>query len=154
MGDLKTLVIDEISMVSNIMLMYINLRLQEVFGATSFFGGRCVIVLGDLLQLPPVKGQPVFEEVAAKDVQALTGGLGMSLNLWRYFQFDELRINQRQAGNENSTWSGILSKIRIGTQTPANIETIKSRLMRLPLLNPPSPKQYLALLLLEYEKIE
>ena len=154
MGNLKTLVIDEISMVSNIMLMYINLRLQEVFGESSFFGGKCVIVFGDLMQLPPVKGQPVFEEVAAKDVQALTGGLGMSLNLWSYFKFDELRINQRQAGTENSSWSGILSRIRIGTQTPADIEVIKSRLIKFPPLNPPSPKQYLALLLLEYEKIE
>ena len=75
------------------------------------------------MQLPP-SSQPVFEEVAAKDVQALTGGLGMSLNLWSYFKFDESRINQRQAGTENSLWSGILSRIRIYTNT--SIEVIKS----------------------------
>ncbi|KAL5259662.1 hypothetical protein ACHWQZ_G009943 [Mnemiopsis leidyi] len=154
MGNLKALIIDEISMVSNIMLMYINLRLQEVFGESEFFGGKCVIVFGDLLQLPPVKGQPVFEELNSKDIQKLTGGLSISLNLWRFFQFDELRINQRQAGAQNSSWSTILSRIRIGTQSPADIELIKSRLIQFPLLEPPSPKAYLASLIKEYEKIE
>ena len=154
MGNLKAVIIDEISMVSNVMLMYVNLRLQEVFGDSSFFGGKCLIVFGDLLQLPPVKGQPVFEEVSAKVLQTLTGGLSMSLNLWLNFEFDELRINQRQAGPENSTWSGILSRIRIGTQTPTDIEMIGSRVMNVPILKDPSPKQYLSMIIKEYEKIE
>ncbi|KAL5271400.1 hypothetical protein ACHWQZ_G001890 [Mnemiopsis leidyi] len=154
MANLKALIIDEISMVSNAMLMFINLRLQEVFGDSQFFGGKCVIAFGDLLQLPPVKGQPVFEELAAKDLQKLTGGLSLSLNLWRHFQFDELRINQRQAGTENSSWSEVLGRIRIGTQTPSDIELIKSRLLQLPLVDPPSTKEYLTLILREYERIE
>ena len=154
MEDLKAIIIDEISMVSSTTLMYINLRLQEVFGESSFFGGRCIIVFGDLLQLPPVKGQQVFEELAAKEVQTLTGGLAMSLNLWRFFEFDELRINQRQVGLNNSSWSQVLSRIRIGTHSPADMELLKSRLIKLPSLDQPSPKQYLTLLLREYDRIE
>ncbi|XP_068211735.1 uncharacterized protein [Palaemon carinicauda] len=103
MTDMKALVIDEISMVSNSILLFINLRLQEVFGNAKFFGGKCILAFGDLLQLPPVKGQPVFQEISADDMQDLTCGVGLPLNLWENFSFDELTINQRQAGSENAS---------------------------------------------------
>ena len=56
--ELQLLIIDEISMVSSLLLTYIHLRLCELTGKECVFGGNYILVLGDLLQLPPVKGSP------------------------------------------------------------------------------------------------
>ena len=51
---LKLVIIDEVSMLSNLNLAYIHLRLDELFDGTDWFGSMNVIFVGDLLQLPPV----------------------------------------------------------------------------------------------------
>lgn len=57
---LKVLVIDEISMVGQNMFNFVNLRLQEIKGCTSLFGGVSVITVGDLFQLKPVYNSWIF----------------------------------------------------------------------------------------------
>ena len=49
-------------MVSSLNLAYMHLRLEELFGRHDWFGGRNVLFVGDLLQLQPVNGSPVFEK--------------------------------------------------------------------------------------------
>ena len=65
---LKVLIIDEVSMVSSLNLAYIHMRLEELFGASDLFGGRNVLFVGDLLQLQPVNGSPVFEMISKKSL--------------------------------------------------------------------------------------
>ena len=60
---LKLLIVDEVSMLSSLNLAYIHLRLEEVFGGDTWFGSVNVLFVGDLLQLPPVNGRPVFKKV-------------------------------------------------------------------------------------------
>ena len=53
-------------MVSNVTLMYMHLRLQEIFqtddAENGWFGNKNLLVLGDFLQLPPVlKGRCIFQ---------------------------------------------------------------------------------------------
>ena len=52
------IIVDEISMVSNVILMYMHLRLSEIFQTEQvedgWFGRKNLLFLGDLLQLPPV----------------------------------------------------------------------------------------------------
>ena len=127
--DLALLVIDEISMVSAEMLMSINLRLQEIFGADELFGGKTIIVFGDLLQLPPVHGKRPFQDLSGDDVHNLTGGLRIPSHLWENFEYDELTINQRQKGRENEQWSSILGRIRIGRQSQDDINILQERLI-------------------------
>ena len=127
--DLALLVIDEISMVSAEMLMSINLRLQEIFGADELFGGKTIIVFGDLLQLPPVHGKRPFQDLSGDDVHNLTGGLRIPSHLWENFEYDELTINQRQKGRENEQWSFILGRIRIGRQSQDDINILQERLI-------------------------
>ena len=55
--NLKWIISDEISMVSNNMLKYINFRLQEIKSNSQLFGGINIIAVGDFYQLKPVKGQ-------------------------------------------------------------------------------------------------
>ena len=62
LSDLKVIIIDEISMVSNELLFYVHLRLNEIFGSVNDdpFAGITVVVVGDLSQVPPVGGCPVY----------------------------------------------------------------------------------------------
>ena len=52
---LKLIIIDEVSMLSNLNLDYIHLRLEELFGGSSdeYFGSMNILFVGDILQLPP-----------------------------------------------------------------------------------------------------
>ena len=56
LAELKLIIIDEISMVGADMLYKIHMRLTEIFKTpvTVPFGGISIILVGDLLQLPPV----------------------------------------------------------------------------------------------------
>ena len=56
LSDLKVIIVDEISMVSNDLLFYVHLRLNEIFGSVNNepFAGITVITVGDFFQLPPV----------------------------------------------------------------------------------------------------
>jgi len=51
----KLLIVDEVSMVSSVTLLYIHLRLTEIMSNEALFGGISVVFFADLLQLPPVK---------------------------------------------------------------------------------------------------
>ena len=61
--DLKMVIIDEVSMVSSLNLTYIHMRMNDLFESDEWFGGKNVLFVGDILQLPPVRGQPVFDKV-------------------------------------------------------------------------------------------
>ncbi|XP_053402924.1 uncharacterized protein LOC123548901 [Mercenaria mercenaria] len=73
--NLSVVIIDEISMVSNGMLNFINQRLQELKGTRIPFGGVSVIVVGDLFQLKPVSGDWIFNDLT-RDAEALSINCG------------------------------------------------------------------------------
>ena len=50
----KLIIVDEISMVSNLTLTYMHLRLEELFGGDDWFGSRNMFV--EKLQLQPING--------------------------------------------------------------------------------------------------
>ena len=61
LSDLKVVIIDEISMVSNNLLYYIHLRLNEIFRITGTepLADLNILAVVDFFQLPPVGGRPV-----------------------------------------------------------------------------------------------
>ena len=62
--EVKLINIDEISLISNLLLYHIHLWLVETFGCSDNqpFEGLSVIVVGDLYQLPTVGGRPAYAE--------------------------------------------------------------------------------------------
>ena len=140
--NVKLLIVDEASMVSSIMLATISNRLREITGKTTPFGGMNVVFFGDLLQLPPVKAQPIYEELSGYNVRKYFGGMGSGINLWNLFKFFELTKNVRQAldteyagilGNkkapnpiQHSFFSG---RMRVGTLQPDDKLQLASRVI-------------------------
>ena len=123
------LIVDEVSMVSNVMLLYMHLRLQEIFQTeendNGWFGGKNILVLGDLLQLPPVFEGPVYAPMSADLTAKLTGCVG-TINLWRkLFTYDELTINMRQ--KDDADFSSMLSRVRVGFMTDEDVDQLEKR---------------------------
>ena len=83
-------------MVSSLNLAYMHLRLEELFGGHDWFGSKSIVCFGDLLQLPPVNGSPVFQTVSRKSLCHKLG-CATSANIWQEsMEYDELTINERQ----------------------------------------------------------
>ena len=111
LADVKALIIDEISMVSNTLLLYIHQRLVEIFGCVSDFSkpfaGLSIILVGDLYQLPPVMQKPIFAE--------FNDQLYNIYPLWRNFQMCELTEVMRQRGD--TVLIDLLNNVRLNTLT-------------------------------------
>ena len=130
--DLDLIIIDEVSMVSNAMLAFIHLRLQQIFNTTNtqdgWFGKKHVVFFGDLFQLPPVDEPFAFIEVDSKTLSTRFRGLFFP-NLWELLEYDELTINMRQ--KDDQKYYEILSRIRLGLATNSDIAVLQTRLIKL-----------------------
>ena len=133
MRNVALVIIDEISMVSNVTLLYIHHRLTEIFqtqdSEDGWFGKRNMLVLGDLLQLPPVFEGPVYTPLTKDLAQKYTGSVG-TYDLWRnLFSYLELTINMRQ--KDDNRFIELLSRVRLGCITSEDIKLLNERKMQL-----------------------
>ena len=127
----KLFIVDEISMVSSLNLAYMHLRLDELFGGEDWFGGKSVLFFGDLLQLEPVNGNPIFSAVSQKTVMLKLGSLA-SVNIWRHcVNYDELTINERQ--KKDPLFSTMLNDIRVGNVTDESVNVLEQRVVKVPI---------------------
>jgi ATP-dependent exoDNAse (exonuclease V) alpha subunit len=84
----------------------IELRLRELKDGNKLFGGINVLLFGDLMQLPPVNGTPIYQQP-----QYMDG----NLHLFHQFQYCELNENMRQRGNQQ--FIQLLNSLREGRMT-------------------------------------
>ena len=123
-------IIDEVSMISNRMLMYISMRMSDVKGTKdSLFGDMPMIMFGDLFQLEPVRGSPAFIPLKPEQAARLTGGVPCVPDLWKLFEFDHLTTNHRQGGTENARWREVLSRVRFGMLNSSDVQYLNERLI-------------------------
>ena len=107
----KLIIIDEVSMLSSLTLAYIHLRLEELFGGDQWFGSMNVLFFCDLLQLPPVNGSMVFQNISNKIIAARLGCVTV-VNIWREsVVYDELTINERQ--KQDPEFGQLLNEVRV-----------------------------------------
>ncbi|GBC19376.2 PIF1-like helicase domain-containing protein [Rhizophagus irregularis DAOM 181602=DAOM 197198] len=92
---IDTLIIDEISMVSATLFSFISDMFSIIQQQTIAFGGLNVIIVGDLAQLPPVTGSPVYKS-----------------SEWKLFYPLFLKEPQRQ--NQDMQYYNALQEIRFG----------------------------------------
>ena len=93
-------------MVSNKTLLNVHKRLCEIFECSEAnpFAGKMVLLLGDLLQLPPVKAQQVFAPLSSL--------FGAMCHLWKKTLMCELTEVMRQQGDKE--FITLLNSLRIG----------------------------------------
>lgn len=124
----KFLFIDEISMLSSRGLSELNSILQRVLNSRLPFGGLSVFLFGDLLQLEPVDGPSVFEDLPVKFLPVRnTRSIDPSINhveenifdLFGVFHLHEMVRIETEEDDE------ILKKIRLGDITPELTRQIK-----------------------------
>ena len=133
LSQLRLLIIDKVSMLSNLNLAYVHLRLDEIFGRDEWFGGVNVLFVGDILQLPPVNGAPVFDRITNKAVASKLGCM-TSVNIWQEtVVFDELTINERQ--RKDQAFSSILDEVRRGCPSQQTIQALQDRVIEVPVVD-------------------
>ena len=105
------------------MLYRIHVRLCEVFQTDSLFGNISIILVGDLLQLPPVKANYIFDE-PSKDSHMKA--FHSASNLFDTFTPHILQHNHRQG--DSKTFANTLNRIRESIMTDEDMELLESRL--------------------------
>ena len=112
---IRVLVIDELSMVSAEMLARIDQHLQLFKRRQGVpFGGLHVLMAGDLYQLPPPKGKPIYA----------------APHLWKLFAVCELEGNHRAAADPR--FAELLARLRVGKATAKDLATLRGRVQRPP----------------------
>ena len=118
------------------MLGYTHLRLQQIFDTSEtkdgWFGEK-FFFFGDLFQLPPIDAPFAFVDIDTETVSTRFRSISISMNLWSFFEYDELTINMRQ--KNDPAYYELLSRIRLGLVTKSNIDTLQTRLIQLPHLS-------------------
>ncbi|XP_066933724.1 uncharacterized protein [Clytia hemisphaerica] len=111
--------IDEISMVPSRLFRNIDSRLREIFSSDKPFGGKSVLLCGDLYQLPPIYRDPIYK-ADCSSMQSIVG-----FELWRSFQMAELTEVMRQ--RDDIDFVDLLNQVRLGELDEEKEELLKSR---------------------------
>ena len=88
------------------------------------FGGIAMILVGDLMQLPPVLQSFVFARPRDDQFRQFS----YSCDLWSKFTPHILTHNHRQG--EGAEWSNALNRFRVGIHTDADIAILRGRITK------------------------
>ncbi|XP_066928290.1 uncharacterized protein [Clytia hemisphaerica] len=111
--------IDEISMVPSRLFRNIDSRLREIFSSDKPFGGKSVLLCGDLYQLLPIYRDPIYK-ADCSSMQSIVG-----FELWRSFQMAELTEVMRQ--RDDIDFVDLLNQVCLGELNEEKEELLKSR---------------------------
>ncbi|KAL0883757.1 hypothetical protein ABMA27_015861 [Loxostege sticticalis] len=99
---------DEISMVGEKTMTNVNSRLQQIFDNETLYGGRIVLLVGDLYQIDPVRQKPLYPKS----------------KFWTCCEFYELTKIMRQADEKFIT---ALNNFRDSKMTQRDMKLLRSR---------------------------
>jgi ATP-dependent exoDNAse (exonuclease V) alpha subunit len=106
---LNTLIIDEISMMSNELIELINELFKLIKSNLLPFGGIQVILVGDFHQLPPIRGNYCFTSA-----------------IWDELKLHNIILTDLIRQKDDLILQEILEELRIGTISDKTFETLKS----------------------------
>ena len=117
---LKVAIIDEISMVGNMTLSFIDTRLQQLTGLKAAFGSLSVITVGDLYQL-----KTVGDFFICLDLKE--GASSLARNLWKeLFIMYELVDIMRQ--KDDLAFAQLLNRLRLNKMTEEDEQVLQTRI--------------------------
>ena len=109
--NVRTIVIDEVSMVRSDLFIAIDKRLREITGCNTPFGGKQVILVGDFLQLPPV----VKEKTEADYLDRELGGhYAFQTALWQQADLQCVCLQTVHRQGNDALFMEILNHLRYG----------------------------------------
>ena len=123
MRELDVLIVDEVSMVSSNMMDAMDLKMRMANLNNQPFGGKQVILFGDLYQLPPV----ISDKEAERCIEDKYGSkLFFNAPAFRHTTLHRYILNTvfRQDDEE---FVRILNNIRIGNITNSDLDTLNTR---------------------------
>ena len=125
LSEVKMLIIDENQWFQEICFTKLMLDFWRFLSPTPIpFAGLSIVVLGDFLQLPSVRGKPIYALI--DDHERIEGFL--SLDLWNIFKFVELTEVMRQRGDIE--FIEFLNKIRVGNLDESVQTRLKARFIK------------------------
>ena len=122
LSELDLIILDEVSLIGADMLYRIHMRLREIFQCDDLFANKSILLVGDLLQLPPVKATYIFNRPYNKKFW----GLYQDNNLWKSFTPIVLKTIFRQG--DASTWANSLNRLRQGIVTDEDEALLRTRI--------------------------
>ena len=120
LNDLQLIIIDEMSMISCDLLYMIHKRLCEIFVSEDLFGGKALLLVGDLMQLRPIFGRFIFDKPSNRKFQPLH----QVDPLWQNCEAIVLDKNFRQGDGD---YSAILNRARTGDLTDDDKAILETR---------------------------
>ena len=127
--EVEVVIVDEMSMVSSDHFYHFHKRLCQIFDSKDDFGGRALLMVGDIMQLPPVQGKPIYSKPSFKKSSILMNMKNKQQepigDLWNKLEVVVLKTNFRQG--EGDPWTELLNRVRIGEPTSEDIEVLRSR---------------------------
>lgn len=123
--EVQTIIIDEISMVRADVFDKIDKILKVINDNNSPFGGKQIIVFGDLFQLPPIA--TAEEEKFLKDVY---GGIYFfNSNSYKSAQFKFIELTRNHRQSNDIKFFEILNRVREGTINDNDIGLLNKRVL-------------------------
>ena len=107
----KTLVIDEVSMMGKELLTAIDLAARWCRGSDKPMGGITCVMVGDFHQLPPVN----------------SAGLCFECPSWRDMGLTNVMLNTNFRQGNDSVWRDLLNRVRTGDITEKDRKLLETR---------------------------
>jgi hypothetical protein len=117
------LIIDEMTMMSQEVLYFLDVRMREGKASTLPFGGMNILLVGDTAQLPPVQGLCLWAHPPKSSAIEITGAALYLL----FTTVHTLKINYRQRSTHGAKLAVFLEGMRNGALTSADYEFLLSR---------------------------
>ena len=104
--NVQVVIIDEFSMMKNFQLYQLHMRLCDVKQNDNIMGGVAVLLVGDPMQLKPVRGDFIFQPPKYGSLREIHS----VFNLWEEFDCICLEENHRQG--KDKVYAELLNRIR------------------------------------------
>ena len=123
--EVETIIIDEISMVRADIFEKIDKILQIVNKNNAPFGGKQILLFGDLFQLPPVVTKKLEFEYLLDNF----GGIYFfNSNSYKRGNFKYLELTQNHRQMQDKQYFELLNRVREGKSTSEDVDLLNSRI--------------------------
>ena len=121
-----TIIIDEVSMVRCDIVDAIDYTLRRALRTTQPFGGKQIIFVGDMFQLPPVIGHGAERELL-HDIYQTDDFFFYKANAIKSMRLVKIEFQKVYRQNDDQQYLHILENVRMNKVTPENIMHLNQR---------------------------